>query len=254
MALAGMELLLLCAALATPAAATPSWCFARLEEPDGGGACSEPLLEEPLPLADCCLNPAHGFRLRPRGLCRPCRPEQWGPWSPWGPCSVTCGEGTQLRGRAQGPPGGHPGDTGGDPGDGREWQLRACENQCCPEPGAWSDWSPWSACSVTCGAGLEGRGRSCSDPAPRCGGGCGGGPARESRECGGGNPPCPVGGAWGPWGPWGGCSATCRGGGPGPTRSRSRRCDSPPPSRDPPGPPCQGRGEETQECPSPPCP
>ncbi|XP_051628014.1 properdin [Manacus candei] len=46
MAPVGLILLLLCAALG-PSAATPVWCFARLEEAEGGGACVE-LLVGPL--------------------------------------------------------------------------------------------------------------------------------------------------------------------------------------------------------------
>nr|XP_031363536.1 RNA-binding protein 10-like [Lonchura striata domestica] len=43
------------------------------EENEEGGACTEPLGEEQLPLADCCLNPTYGYRLRPHGHCRSCR-------------------------------------------------------------------------------------------------------------------------------------------------------------------------------------
>ncbi|XP_033927756.1 properdin [Melopsittacus undulatus] len=146
----------------------------------------------------------------------------WGPWTPWTSCSVTCGEGTALRGRSLSPIDGQ---------EQRDWELRACEEQCCPEPGGWTTWSPWGSCSVTCGAGTQGRSRACADPAPRCGGGCGAGGAEEKRECEGETPTCPVDGSWGPWGPWGSCSVTCRGAGPGPARMRSRRCDSPPPLR-----------------------
>ncbi|XP_014117684.1 PREDICTED: properdin [Pseudopodoces humilis] len=212
-------------------AATPIWCFTRLEEAEGGGACTEPLGEEPLPLADCCLNPTHGYRLHPHGHCRSCRPGAWGPWEPWSRCSVSCGEGAQRRGRSRRPPGGQPGDNS-------EWQLRACDTGCCPggtrgvgrsrsrrcdspEPsrdppgapcpgnasqsdpcpglppcpvdGAWGAWSQATPCPVTCGLGGVVLSRACDAPAPKHGG-------RGSRD------PCPAPVHWGPWSPWSPCA------------------------------------------------
>ncbi|XP_037267415.1 properdin [Falco rusticolus] len=246
MACVELLVLLLCAPLLSPAAATPVWCFARLEEEGGGGACTELLGDEPVSLADCCLNPTYGYKLRPHGHCHTCRQDTWGPWGRWTSCSVTCGEGTQRRGRSRSP----TGDK-----DPREWQLRACHLPCCPVAGGWTPWSPWSGCSVTCGVGTLRRSRACADPPPRCGGGCGPGAAEESRVCQGATPTCPVGGSWGSWGPWGSCRGTCSGAGRAPGRSRSRRCDSPPPSVEPPGAACAGAAVDTQPCPGlPPCP
>ena len=36
--------------------------------------------------------------------------------------------------------------------------------------GAWSDWSPWSSCSLSCGGGNQTHMRSCTNPAPAIGG------------------------------------------------------------------------------------
>ncbi|XP_078660161.1 uncharacterized protein LOC144904888 [Branchiostoma floridae x Branchiostoma belcheri] len=49
--------------------------------------------------------------------------------------------------------------------------------------GGWSDWGPWSGCSVTCGVGTETRDRTCTNPAPANGGADCDGPAQETREC-----------------------------------------------------------------------
>ncbi len=54
---------------------------------------------------------------------------------------------------------------------------------CVSVDGGWSSWTPWSVCSVTCGAGLQSHYRFCSDP-ERAGNGlpCVG-PDREDRVC-----------------------------------------------------------------------
>ncbi|XP_067655539.1 sushi, von Willebrand factor type A, EGF and pentraxin domain-containing protein 1-like isoform X1 [Haliotis asinina] len=57
-----------------------------------------------------------------------------------------------------------------------------------------------------------------------------------------------VNGNWGEWSKKTQCSASCGGG----TRSRSRRCDSPPPDED--GDTCVGVSEETEECNNDACP
>ncbi|XP_035657358.1 deleted in malignant brain tumors 1 protein-like [Branchiostoma floridae] len=49
--------------------------------------------------------------------------------------------------------------------------MSLCEVQVfSPVDGGWTDWSPWSACSVTCGVGEQTRDRSCTNPAPAHGG------------------------------------------------------------------------------------
>ena len=53
--------------------------------------------------------------------------------------------------------------------------------------GKFSDWSPWSPCSVTCGIGMKNRTRSCMSPEPQFGGkSCTEqalGPSMEATQC-----------------------------------------------------------------------
>ncbi|XP_078581905.1 scavenger receptor cysteine-rich domain-containing protein DMBT1-like [Branchiostoma floridae x Branchiostoma japonicum] len=49
--------------------------------------------------------------------------------------------------------------------------------------GGWTGWSPWSACSVTCGVGTQTRDRSCTNPAPAHGGADCAGLTRETQAC-----------------------------------------------------------------------
>ena len=57
--------------------------------------------------------------------------------------------------------------------------------------GAYSDWSPWSACDQQCGSGHRARIRSCSNPEPQFGGmNCTGlGPELDTVACN--TDPCP---------------------------------------------------------------
>ncbi|KAI8513398.1 hypothetical protein Bbelb_100370 [Branchiostoma belcheri] len=107
--------------------------------------------------------------------------------------------------------------------------------------GSWSDWGPWSDCSVTCGFGTEIRDRTCTNPAPENGGADCDGPDQETRNCLAGVP-CPVDGGWSDWGPWSGCSVTCGVG----TETRDRTCTNPAPQNG--GAGCDGPDQETREC------
>uniref|UniRef100_A0A3Q3NA32 SCO-spondin n=1 Tax=Mastacembelus armatus TaxID=205130 RepID=A0A3Q3NA32_9TELE len=114
----------------------------------------------------------------------------------------------------------------------------------------WSMWTPWSQCSVSCGAGLQSRYRFCSSP-QRSGNTlpCLG-PHREDQVCI--SAPCARDGGWGQWSNWTKCTKSCGGG----VRSRRRECDSPSPEGE--GNYCEGLGTEviacnTDHCPVAPC-
>ncbi|XP_078680902.1 cartilage intermediate layer protein 2-like [Branchiostoma floridae x Branchiostoma belcheri] len=163
----------------------------------------------------------------------------WSDWSPWSGCSVTCESGTQTRDRTCDNPA--PANGGADC-DGLDQETQVCDTGVpCPVDGGWSDWGPWSACSVTCGVGMETRDRTCDNPAPANGGADCDGLDQETQVCDTGVP-CPVDGGWSDWSLWSDCSVTCESG----TQTRDRTCDNPAPANG--GADCDGPAEETQVC------
>ncbi|CAK6951656.1 thrombospondin-2 [Scomber scombrus] len=160
----------------------------------------------------------------------------WSPWSEWTECTVTCGTGTQQRGRSC--------DATSNPCTGPSIQTRKCSLGKCDsrvrQDGGWSLWSPWSSCSVTCGEGQITRIRHCNAPVPQLGGKDCEGSGRETQRCTAN--PCPVDGGWGPWSPWATCSATCGGG----IKSRTRECNSPQPQYG--GNKCIGEASDSDNC------
>lgn len=57
--------------------------------------------------------------------------------------------------------------------------------------GNWGPWSPWDACTVTCGGGLQKRSRLCNNPEPQYGGKTCVGEARGTQVCN--KQDCPIG-------------------------------------------------------------
>ncbi|XP_078573393.1 von Willebrand factor D and EGF domain-containing protein-like [Branchiostoma floridae x Branchiostoma japonicum] len=163
----------------------------------------------------------------------------WTEWNPWSACSVTCGVGEQTRDRTCTNP--EPANGGADC-DGLAQETQACDTGVpCPVDGGWTDWSPWSACSVTCGVGEQTRDRTCTNPAPANGGVDCDGLAQETQACDTGVS-CPVDGGWTDWSPWSACSVTCGVG----EQTRDRTCTNPAPAHG--GADCGGPDQETQAC------
>ncbi|XP_057299773.1 coadhesin-like [Hydractinia symbiolongicarpus] len=172
-------------------------------------------------------------------------------WSNFGECSVPCGGGVQKRVRHCINP--VPKFGGKDckaQGLGSYEEERPCNEQPCSVNGGYTDWTEWTACSISCGKGTKSRDRECTNPKPFSGGSdCNAlGPAHESSEC---EIECPVNGGYGEWTHWDKCTADCGGG----WHTRTRACDSPPPSGN--GKTCEemgyGNKEDKKPCHTEPC-
>ena len=105
----------------------------------------------------------------------------WSSWSPWDNCSATCGGGTKIRSRFVSQPSQNGGSCSG-----KSAETQSCGETPCGDVGTidctWSAWSPWDACSVTCGGGTKMRSRFVSQPSQN-GGSCSGKSA-ETQSCG----------------------------------------------------------------------
>ncbi|GCB71516.1 hypothetical protein scyTo_0005966 [Scyliorhinus torazame] len=166
----------------------------------------------------------------------------WSPWSEWTECSVSCGTGTQQRGRSC--------DPTSSRCEGPSIQTKSCQSAECDkrirQDGGWSHWSPWSPCSVTCGDGITTRIRLCNSPVPQLDGQDCQGNGRETKQCM--RTPCPIDGNWSPWSPWSFCTATCGGG----LHERKRNCNNPVPKYG--GKKCLGDAKDIKICNNDPCP
>uniref|UniRef100_A0A672LAQ7 Adhesion G protein-coupled receptor B3 n=1 Tax=Sinocyclocheilus grahami TaxID=75366 RepID=A0A672LAQ7_SINGR len=156
-------------------------------------------------------------------------------WSQWSSCSVTCGQGSQVRTRTcVSPYGSHC--------SGPLRESRVCNNTAlCPVHGVWEEWSPWSLCSFTCGRGHRTRARMCTPP--QHGGRACEGPETQSKLCN--IALCPVDGQWQEWSAWSDCSVTCANG----TQQRKRQCSAAAHG----GSECRGHWAESRECSNPEC-
>uniref|UniRef100_A0A4W6EC21 Adhesion G protein-coupled receptor B2 n=1 Tax=Lates calcarifer TaxID=8187 RepID=A0A4W6EC21_LATCA len=164
-------------------------------------------------------------------------------WSQWSVCSLTCGQGWQVRTRSC------VSSPYGTLCSGALRETRMCNNTAsCPGEtgitgsvhGLWEEWSSWSLCSVTCGRGSRTRSRKCVN-----GGGalaCGR-PEIQTKLCN--IAVCPVEGQWLEWGPWSRCSVTCNTG----TQQRQRRCSASVHG----WAECKGPHQESRECTNPSC-
>ncbi|XP_050788370.1 adhesion G protein-coupled receptor B2 isoform X5 [Gopherus flavomarginatus] len=77
-------------------------------------------------------------------------------WSQWSVCSLTCGQGSQVRTRSC------VSSPYGTLCSGLLRETRICNNTAtCPADGKWGPWNHWSLCSKTCDTGWQRRFRMC---------------------------------------------------------------------------------------------
>ncbi|WAR30275.1 ECT-like protein, partial [Mya arenaria] len=111
-------------------------------------------------------------------------------------------------------------------------------NLCYAVDGHWSDWGPWSECTVSCGSGPRSRVRSCDNPPPVRGGVDCFGSDHDQDVCV--LETCPDG--WDSWSDWSTCSETCGTG----LKRRQRTCNDTKGTLF--GGGCIGNDQEQKEC------
>ncbi|XP_076455691.1 semaphorin-5A-like isoform X2 [Babylonia areolata] len=165
---------------------------------------------------------------------------RWSEWSDWSRCQQVGGDTAVdhclCRARSCDSP--KP-TNGGRPCGGATIEVTNCTIH-----GKWTEWSPWSACTQTCGFAFRDRKRQCGNPPPKFGGRACVGKDTEKVACPG-LLPCPlppVNGHWAVWSGWSACTKECSGG----IQTRRRTCSRPKPSRG--GHYCSGNRQEWRMC------
>ncbi|XP_056015985.1 coadhesin-like [Ostrea edulis] len=173
----------------------------------------------------------------------------WRGWRGWGACYGSSCVGHQTRYRLRTCTRPRPLNGGRScRGPNRQWTTRSCKPVNSIVNGNWGSWGHWKSigtCSKSCGNGKQmwARERTCSNPAPRCGGkSCPGTSiSKRYKKCL--VQKCEVDGGWSAWGAWTSyktCSKTCGSGQQ--FRHKVRYCTNPPPSNG--GKKCKGKDKE----------
>jgi hypothetical protein len=123
-------------------------------------------------------------------------------WTDYSLCSASCGYGTQVKTRGIA----RQAQAGGVHCGARQ-ATKKCHTSHCPVHCKYSDWTPFSACSITCGKdGTQTATRTIMQSAQNGGKACEG-RLVDTQTCNKGA--CPVHCEVSEWGEWGACSKTC---------------------------------------------
>ncbi|CAL1279610.1 unnamed protein product [Larinioides sclopetarius] len=214
-----------------------SWSLCSVTCGPGGTINRYRSCNNPPPMAEGkpCQGPTQQTR-----LCKASRQcpvnGQWSEWTEWSECSVSCGRGERIRRRACDQPIPQHGGLECDETEAGELQIISCTAEIlnCPVDGGWSEWSGYGPChSPDCSgpdsSSISMRQRSCNSPLPKYNGSMCQGVFIEAGLC---HQPinCVVNGGWSEWSSWR-CGRF--------VASRTRVCDSPPPSKG--GKKCPGK-------------
>ncbi|XP_065841444.1 A disintegrin and metalloproteinase with thrombospondin motifs adt-1-like [Oscarella lobularis] len=159
----------------------------------------------------------------------------WGEWTVWSECDTTCRQQRSRKCNSPSP------KYNGPQCSGKASDEQSCDrNPPCKVHGAWSDWTTWTNCEVSCGTGRRFRKRMCNSPTPQGSGRDCRGFADAVEPCA--LSPCQVDGEWSSWTESTSCSQSCGGG----TKQMIRLCNNPKPHYG--GRSCNGRPRQVMEC------
>ncbi|ESN98525.1 hypothetical protein HELRODRAFT_177005 [Helobdella robusta] len=158
----------------------------------------------------------------------------WSSWSPWSAPSVSCNPGGNPVYVSRSRLCNNPVPVGsGLPCYGNSTDSKMVYLPMCSVNGSWSSWGRWSSTAVSCtdtdSPVYVSRVRNCDNPAPS---------GDDGWDCLGSRseskpvtlPICAIDGSWGQWGPWTEVPRTPTSDPKLDNFSRTRKCDSPPPS------------------------
>jgi len=149
-----------------------------------------------------CHGPtSHTARCRTRMCPIHCK---WGGWTGWTACGVSCGGGKQVKTRVFAVRVAHGGRRCDD-----EWlnkQETICAGKPCPINCAYTAWTGWTSCSVSCGVGMSQRSRDKVHSTEHGGAACPGSHV-VTQQCN--INPCPIDCEVAEWDKWSTCNKDC---------------------------------------------